>query len=470
MFHHLTVKCGFFRNAVECFSAIALITGILIVFLTPPIRSPDEGGHFVRAYEFATQGFASIWNAELSVPMRAFVAKDYTRWSDMVPSHSGRERQKYELKDFVENNQVNADNESDISVPLAHPQAIMFPLGYLPQASAIALANLFNAPFLALLYSARLLNLVVCLIATICAIRIAPDYAKTPLIAVNLLPMTVYLRSQISVDGLLLAATGFTLAVLLRLYEKYKDENTTGLFSLHILLAIGLFFIAATKSTYLIIFAFWLLIPKHNHRDWLAGIAAVLPAIILTLAWGHFLGQHDYAIHGGQAGLLDPTDKIALLQNDPLEVLARIIRSLWRNIFKWSGQMIGIFGWMDIELFVAWCFAGIFWLAGLVWIQKCNANILPKLPSYALIAVFAAQVFFVLLTIFIIWADPASPYIGGIQGRYFLPLLPCLLIGLGQFPLKKPIVLRATYHNLLLFGPALVLLLVCLATIANAEW
>jgi uncharacterized membrane protein len=66
-------------------------------------------------------------------------------------------------------------------------------------------------------------------------------------------------------------------------------------------------------------------------------------------------------------------------------------------------------------------------------LDREELKILSRRKALLFALLFAAQIFFVELGLFMYWADPKASQIGGVQGRYFLPLLPCLLIGCSQF-------------------------------------
>lgn len=341
----------------------------------------------------------------------------------------------------------------------------MFPLAYAPQAAAIALGLRLHAPFLALLYAARLMNLFLCLWMTWAALRIAP-VGKYALAAANLLPMAVYIRAQTSTDGLVLAAASLALALLLKLYEKQKTAQTQSRSALICALSTTLTILAACKSIYLVVFAFWAALPKRKTQTWIVGALSVLPALALAFAWGHFLSLHDFSIQDLRQGLLSTAGKDALLLHAPGEVALRILRTLGRHLFDWTGQMIGILGSMDIPLSLPVHFAAFFWLCGVAALERPAAPLLTKAHAWSLVGLFWIQVLLVIFTLFLIWGDPASRYIGGVQGRYFLPLLPCLLIGLSQaFP--KAAATDKRRQALFTFVPALFFLGMALATARN---
>ncbi|MFK4979986.1 hypothetical protein, partial [Klebsiella pneumoniae] len=78
------------------------------------------------------------------------------------------------------------------------------------------------------------------------------------------------------------------------------------------------------------------------------------------------LSLHDFSMQWEHPGLLDPTQKYVLLREAPFDVLMRLVRTLWRHVFDWTGQMVGIFGWMDVPFYLPLRLLGFLWLVGVV--------------------------------------------------------------------------------------------------------
>jgi uncharacterized membrane protein len=356
-----------------------------------------------------------------------------------------------------------------VPIALLKTQAIVFPLAYVPQALVSHAGLHFGQSFLALLYEARLLNLLFCLGITLAAMRIMP-FGKEVLAAVSLLPMAVFERSQISTDGLVMASAALVVAVTLRLYDQQKQEPMKGRYGLYVLACAGLLGLAVCKSTYLSIFMLWALLLKRNKKMALVGGALIFPALLLSSWWGHFLSLHDYRIlDAGRAGILDPTGKIELLIHAPVDIALRVLRTMARYSY-WLGQIIGLFGQTDVPL--AWPFRslGIVWLAGVAWVSAPPNRHFEKWESCLLIGSFWIQAVLIILTIFLIWADPAAPIIEGVQGRYFLPILPGLLVGLSEIVPKWKRHITREQMRAFTFLPACFLLGCAALTIALREW
>ncbi|MGD0783359.1 MAG: DUF2142 domain-containing protein, partial [Candidatus Aminicenantales bacterium] len=161
------------RRTRRAFAALAPLFGLLYVFATPPFQSPDEPQHFYRAYQVSELGVIGRKTAGEAAPRAGgLLPRSLKRVADLalddVPHNIGR---------YVDPAAVKAA----LAVPLApgdrefleFPTDVLYsPIPYAPQAAAIALGRLFQAPPLVLLYLARVFNLAVWILLVGAALRL----------------------------------------------------------------------------------------------------------------------------------------------------------------------------------------------------------------------------------------------------------------------------------------------------------
>jgi uncharacterized membrane protein len=444
----------------NAFALISLAFGLAMLILNPPLRAPDEGGHFARAYQMA-EGILSgePVAGTYVVPMRPDVGADFEHWNAVRAERDKRDSPAAVIAG-LQTLPVAGDL---VPTPLVQTQAIVFPGAYWPQAIGIRLGLLFHESFLALMYTGRAANLVICTALTMLAIRFMPC-GKWCLVVPALLPMAVFERASLSTDGITMAGAALALAALLRL----AVERDAPRLPMALAAGLGLLLLAAAKAAYLCVFLLWLPVLRRDRAAWIYGAAIALPAAILTLYWGHFLGTHQFHEAGMGPGILDPGAKAALAHAHPGLVLLKIVRTFLTHAPGLAAGMIGAFGYVDVYM------PALFYPLALLWLLAVAGTAPPcfdKPVAGVLALVFLMQLFLVAFGIFMIWSDPASPIVLGIQGRYFLPLLPCLLLGAAGFvPPRLRGVMSVNRKLWIAIGPALILLLTACVTLYGREW
>jgi uncharacterized membrane protein len=98
---------------------------------------------------------------------------------------------------------------------------------------------------------------------------------------------------------------------------------------------------------------------------------------------------------------------------------------------EWHGlwqQLIGVLGWLDVSL-NPWVYPVLTLALLLVPFERLQIDPAARLRiAGVLAATVAAYVTAIFLIMFITWTPPAEPGVWGIQGRYFVNVLPALTL------------------------------------------
>ena len=307
---------------------------------------------------------------------------------------------------------------------------VYYPIQYFPQAIGVSIARLFQLNFLGIFYLGRFFNLLFYVLCVFFAIRSVNDF-KLPIFIVGILPMALHQAASFSNDAFINGVSILFIAYLIRcIYEKdewdFKD--------IAVLAAAGIL-LAPVKVVYFLItlilfFAAPFKFGFKNAKGYvMAGVICTLGLIMLIL---FNFASLSYAIapnldaerwHGGTNYTL------SFVFEYPIQAVM-----LFVNTFREFGSVyfFGTFGlylsgqtitvrFLYIAVFVLLFGASVFHGKKDGWI--------PTIPQKGLyFAVFCAVVLMTLLGMMQAWTPDTSSVIHGVQGRYFVPLLPLALL------------------------------------------
>jgi len=413
---------------VAAFVALSLLFGTLIILATPPLRGPDETAHFLRAYGVAQGDLVpSMRDAEgrkgILLPPRLYDGFDFFEGVRIKEKPAGFGYGPVFRAYFSRPPAAVATDAPPIFVPYAGSEGYS-PIAYLPQTAAALAARLLDLEFVPTLYLMRFAGLAALSALIAVAIAMAPPLAWG-LTAIALLPAALYGRCVINADGTALACAMLVTVLWLR-----------GIVSAHLYIpgrhAFWLMLSALTKPTNV---AFVLLTPLGARPGrWRLFALTTFPAIAVALLWVMRSGADTAAWRmvelTGQAPLaFDPAARFAHLLGDPLRFPAAVFRALaekdpgelWR-------QVIGVLGLFDTVLrpwvypaVTALLFGTFFRRLPIASAARARVAVTAAITALA----YAAAVYAVC---YLAFTPPDADSVWGVQGRYFVPVLPLAAI------------------------------------------
>lgn len=426
----------------QIFRRLAIAFGLLFTFLTPPFQSPDEHLHFYRAFQIAEghlvaerqigdcYGYSKYFARDTCLggrlPRSVLITVRQVSQTDLRFNPS----QTQQLDDLaaVANLPLNPDDRLFLNFKTT---ALHAPIPYLPQAAGIALGNVFNLSPLLLMYAGRLGNLAAWSSLVFVAVRACPLNPEL-LATLALMPMSLFLAASLSVDGLTngmaFALVGLAVAAATEAPKTPKRSPNPGWLSLLAVL------LSLAKLAYFPLALLLLAIPParwgSRRRYWLGVAGTCLASGLAVAGWSAVVARIYVSLHPE----LEPTTQIQLVLANPLGFVATLGRTLTTHGLGLAHQYIGVLGWLDTPLPLAW--AGLSWLVvlGLVLRSRRGEGGLRWGQRWLLaIAAFASAI--VLCSLAYLWNVVGSPTVDGLQGRYFIPIVPVLALALsGRSP------------------------------------
>lgn len=405
----------------------------------PGLSAPDEPSHYISAYYLSNQlmmiepadeeGRVHIRKEDVALEdvNEERVKQDYAYVEDaeifgQVPA----EKNYYELKNWKKNH--SADPGMTTS---SHIRVVTTPLVYLPQAIGICIARMLNCSSTVLLTLGKLMNLLAFCIMAFWAVRRMP-FGKTIMMAVTLLPMTVNIAASMSYDVMLLGCSFMFIAQVMHLAYAAEKVEWKDIIILAVILAV----MSPCKIVYCLMVFLILLIPKEKYQSKLMNVMIWVICIIAAL--GSMLAVNASVISGYASTVVsevpwsdEPGFTVSYVLHHPLDSARVFYDTLMYQGSYYHETMLGAYlGNLCEELDVPFIVLLFMTLALFALpLSDSEQNRQLSLKDKIIVAAVCAVIFALLLgSMMIAWTPLSSPVILGVQGRYFLPLLPIALL------------------------------------------
>ncbi|MDO4939097.1 MAG: DUF2142 domain-containing protein [Lachnospiraceae bacterium] len=430
--------CTNFKREIIWIIAVFLL-GISFIRVMPGLSAPDEPSHYVSAYYLSNQlmmiqpddeaGKVNIRKEDVALEDVNEERKksDYAYVEDTeVFGQIPTEKNYYEVRNW--NKLHDADPGMTTS---AHIRVVTTPFVYLPQATGITIGRLFNTSALTMLNLGKIFNLLVFCILVYFAVRIMP-FGKSIMMASVLLPMTVNLAASMSYDAMLIGCAYVFIAEILYLAYGADRAEWKDIVILAIILAV----MSPCKIVYSLIVFLFLIVPREKFKS--TGMYAAAWAILIVAAIGAsavvnagVISYYASSSTGNVPWAGEPGFTVSYVLHHPLESARVIYDTLMYQGDYYHQTMIGAYlgnvnEALDVPYFVIMILT-----AGLVMLPLSASEQDRQLKGRdKLIILIVGLVISGLLlgSMMIAWTPLTSPVILGVQGRYFLPLLPAALL------------------------------------------
>lgn len=407
---------------------IALIIGILFVFLVPPFQSPDEDSHFKKSYAISS---GKLYSIEKNGKAGNYFPKDMQRYIDDKLSYIGKRDKKYSFSEFTNDqySRINYDDKKFISYSTSN----VLPIIYIAPAIGITfskvIAKIFDMNSISpayMLYFARLFSLFFSCFLIYKAIKITPVLKRT-MLTIGLIPMTVYLSSMVTYDNILLACTLLSSAIMLDLIFNNKREKISKK-QILVLSLIGIVLLNV-KIIYFFSYILLLFVPKKKYgsekKELIKNICTMIAIIII----GTIVLKIPYMLQNLVGGNTLFGKQLTFIIKHPLKYSKILLDNIIdQRQFQLIG-MIGMFGLVDTYLPVSLVGLYLIYFIIFILLDASNNKYVLSLSKKGLIVLY---ILFAVASIYTImyldWTTQLFQVIGGtqitgVQGRYFLPLL-----------------------------------------------
>jgi uncharacterized membrane protein len=409
------------------FIAAALLLGLAYVFVTPPFEVPDEQNHFWRAL--------AVGRGEL-LPARGL---------DSIPV--GKSTQTFVWVISRAEPLETLEQKLRIVLPIRYDGTfggtVRFAAWYtpLPYAAQSVVAALPLRPAI-VFYGGRVANLIVAVLLIALAIRIAPKYGAV-FAAAALLPMSMYELASLSADAATIALAFLFTALLLAAPRRPWLIALTG------------FALALCKPAYFLIALLAFAMPlRWRERMSIVG-ATALGTLLSFLAAGR-------GAYNPRVGLpVDAGAQLRCIASDPIHFARVMLHDVVTNGRFYIEEMIGRFGANELKLSPIVITIEILLLLTVA--LTCGAALRARVRVTAL-AIVVMTTAGILLSQYLIWSVVCGDSLEGVQGRYFLEILPLFLAAIA---LPR---IRLRMNPWIVIGVAMLCNAMALLTLVSRYW
>lgn len=419
----------FFHFKTEnIFLISACVLALFYQFITVPVSVPDEDAHLTMTYHYSNMLMGKDSKEELFQLNEQTVSGEKDRRLMSLPTTVNRESY-YGIFAVMD--------AKDVEILTLYQRNInATAVSYGPGILGMTLGRMLQLPIMKTIYMGRFFSCAAYIGLCYFGIKKIPGNKGT-LALVALLPISLHLGSSFSYDSLLLGGAIFFTGLVFLLYEQKKEVSVTQL----LLLVLSVLILTSGKGIYFIMLGMLVFIPakvwggKLKQKLYLTAFGS-LSAISFVANMGALLTKR------GEVVLENNRMQTSIVWEKPIEFLFLAINTLISLVdIYFRGLFGGYLGWFQFEVpVVVSIIAMILLLISTFYVSE-QSVLIKKEVRFGGIAVFlllgAAS-----LAAAISWNSENAATIGGVQGRYFLQVLPFALLSISslkQLELKKDI-------------------------------
>lgn len=430
----------------QIFLLLGIIVGALLIFITPPLCTPDENAHFLNAYSISQGNVFPDMNdgkvgKYISKNVEGYIRKYNNRFTSKLD-------EKYSFKEQYFNSWLTNQDSSEIFFESTLTR--INPIGYIFSAFGMAVYSVIirlfmNASYLTpynILVFGRIFNLIFYIICIYHAIKTTPFFKRT-MMMISLMPMSIFLGASISYDAVLIPVSMLLFSVSLKIICADKEYRISS--KDIIMVFTSSFLLGGIKLAYLPLMLVLLAIPIYKFGDRkryikliaiTAGIgllAFLIPNILLKISLkGYDIPTSMNAILQKQYLLDSPMRFIKIFFNS-----FKVYRTYYTvSFFGNLGQLDTNFPLVLVIIFIL-CLLFVSIIEGS---RTLNINRYIKWLSATAVIISTIGMFYFL---YINWTSldnilgVGATTVSGVQGRYFIPLYLFALIPFSQSVLCK---------------------------------
>ena len=416
------VRSGNLQNRITPEALLVTFTavfGSLLLFAIPPFQIPDEHQHFGRSYS-VSEGY--LFHTSVDLPA------GFQRLMDLTKGIAFHPDKKIHLNELMTywNHPMLLGQRINIELPSS---SVFTPVPYLFSAAGLFVGRLVDGSPLITFYVGRLLNLAIWTLLSYAAVRITP-VCKWLFVLLLLAPMSLSQAGSYSADSLTNAVCFLWIGLCLMLAR--SDEKPLSLGRIVLLFGVG-WLLPLLKPPYTFLAALVFLIPGNkfgSRQKYFTAIAVLLVGAGVLFVVSSNINRDYYFSKSPYPGI-DRDAQIALVIENPVAYLKTLIDTLfyYRLVFL-TISYIGILGWLDTSLpgYVYWTYPLMIMIVALT--ETYRVFHLSLRHRILLVSTGLITTVVVATGQYVTWTPVGSPVIWGIQGRYFVPIIPVLLVAL----------------------------------------
>ncbi|MBO4933770.1 MAG: DUF2142 domain-containing protein [Clostridia bacterium] len=405
------------------FTVFMIAAGLVYTVVFLPFTVPDEPAHYLSAYRisnYLTLNFDQFGDGRLLIrnaDLELFASLRSTRLSPEYYASVAKGC------DFF----VSGAGASFIPAEFVSAA----PFGYIASALGISLGRMLHFGAVPTFYIGRLANLALYILAVRFAIKRVP-YGKTAFFIIASLPMAIHLAASYSYDPSVIALALLFVSQVLYMREKPEKASAKDI----LLCALWAVLLAPSKLVYFPLLFLVFIIPSDKLNANKRVSAAIKVGVVLLGAAALLLIQGGSLFSAFGGGKCTWTDGRLYSLSDVFAHPFASLGMLFGTIAKKGGFYLASMtcshtGWHQLAMpFYVWLPALALLFASLLPSEDEPRGSLTGKSRISALVIWIVSAAAVMAAMLLTWTPVSSGVIEGVCGRYFIPLLPLLLIAL----------------------------------------
>lgn len=414
---------------------------ILFMISMPTFKNHDEYYHWIRAYE-TSMGIpvTPIENGIQGSTLHSSIARIMkTDWTTTTYADV-----KEALKEEID--------DEDKSIIDSSTAAVYSCIQYVPQAVGVFISRIFTDKTLLMAYAGRITNMIFAITVLYFAIKLMP-FGKKIFLVLAYIPILIEGFSSLSPDAMTISLSFLYIAYIL--YVSFNEKIKRIDLKRKIILTVLSILIALCKIVYLPLVLLLFLIPKEkfstevkeskskeikkqkehvlldkqNKKKLLNVILIGGIAVVLNLLWLMFTSRYLANFREG-----DSRYQVMSVLTNPVKYVAQLVYTINLNGVDYLTGMLGEgLGWGELIRLKSLVPLT---LAVLIIIEIVTDNSMRnKFKNYQkaiILLTFLIICALIFTSLYVQWTTIGSTSILGVQGRYFIPILPLIILSIGD--------------------------------------
>ena len=398
------------------FAVIALALGIVFVISIPTNKIGwDEETHFKRAYEMSLYPGEEQVSSEIAAQFRA----------DTVYNYPYFQPQSYEEKQNLNGLMNYYYQDGDHAVTVKGKLCGVYTPGLVPQALAMKIARAMGMSFDCIFLAGRFAELLLYVFVMFFTIRIIP-MGKRVLTFISLTPTSLFLAVTYTYDTVVFCFISLAFAIMMREWLAEKENvNMKRMLLANVFLIIG----CLPKAIYAPVALIQTLIPakryenkkKRNQMMVVAGIVFLL--LLASFVIPQMLNPSAMEDVRGGANV-DSGQQMSLILTHPFAYAGIVLKNIWTSFadYAFAEACYRLLGHLEPAPFRYLIPILVVFLIATDYTEKLNRKINWKQKTGILIFL-GMSVVLIWTALYVAFTALGSTSIGGVQGRYYRPLL-----------------------------------------------
>lgn len=406
------------------FFFVCVFIGSYFALKTPPFQVPDEIDHFKRVYiltEFKILQIKTPTQSGGYVPKNAVII-DST--FGIMRFNPNSKTSKSTLKKL---NEYEFDSSNLVFANIG--MGAYSPICYFPQMLAIYYGKFFpKTSLLDIMKLGRFLSVLFCALIISFAISISRNL-KWIIFFVGILPMSTFLFGSYSADSMTISICIFFISFIFYL-SQFEQQITIKQLAYLFLLLIS---ISLCKQVYFVLAGLVIIIPQKRFNSifdkYIKLFLILLLPILINICWYLFIAKVNFSVESGQyAGGGGMNEQLDFVIQNPFKFLTIVLATFKAQYSFFFLSSIGVLGYLD-TVFTNNVYALFFasFIIALILSSK-NSGEVTLVDKILILGIVIGIIILLAIASYIGITPYKYEIVLGLQGRYFLPFLPLILI------------------------------------------